>query len=222
MAINSTSPPAPLYWEAHIGNHVLCLLETVSRQLLSPSLAQLYILKLWLEAGVCPPFVLWIQIRHAVVTTSALPLCQVFQTDPMGGLDRSVGWTRWAGVPEENWSMPRADRNQQKPRGEVGCFSVGMKEGTAKGRKQEALLQLVRAAAVSWEASFLVLELINCAKNRSRTSYVGDPSGFVLYFYLPGAVPCAWVFVSLCLRFLLPQYNISATKDQAVSRFDRD
>lgn len=80
-----------------------------------------------------------------------------------------------------------------------------MKEGTANGKKEEALLQLVRALAVSEEAGFLVLELINCAKNRSWTGYVGELGRFILYFYVPGAFPCASIFVSLGLCFQFPQ-----------------
>lgn len=43
--------------------------------------------KLWLEAEVSPPVVLWVQGRLTVGNSSALPLCQVFQLDLIGDWD---------------------------------------------------------------------------------------------------------------------------------------
>lgn len=40
-------------------------------------------------------------------------------------------------------------------------------------------------------ASFFVLELINCAKNKIQTNYVIQFDIFFLDFHLPGAFPCA-------------------------------
>lgn len=82
----------------------------------SPSLAQLHVLKPWLEAGAWPPLVPCIQIRHTVVTSTALPLCRVFQRDPRG-----------------DW----------EERDELGCLEAGQEQADIKRNHEEKEAVLV-------------------------------------------------------------------------------
>lgn len=135
---------------AHIGSCVLCLLETVSRELLSligPALYPGAVAGGWL--GSVPQLWLRMQIRHAAVTSAALPLCQAFQTDP-GGTGAGE-----QDDPHELECQRKTEAGQEQTETnrrhvEKQIIVQRHEEGNQEWKEGRSLLQLVQDLAVSW------------------------------------------------------------------------
>lgn len=124
--------PSPSLSGAHVGNCVLCLLETARRQLRSPSLAQLCIPKAvvlgWGLSPGCAPSTNRARCSNQLGSPSSFGL----SGQPLDNWDRSTGWTQWAGLPEENWSRPRADRNETESMWRSTLFQCRHEGGSCK------------------------------------------------------------------------------------------